>query len=157
MSPTPARSELVYQLHEHPFLKGLDPQFLASLEALTGERTFATGEQVIREGDRANEFLLLIHGKVALELVAPDRPRLSLLTIGPGEIVGWSWLIPPHIWQVDARALKPTRTLVMDGAALCKVLEERPRDAYAFLLRLIPVITRRLEIARIQVMDIHGV
>ena len=151
-----APSEIIHQLREHPFLKGLDPSFLEALEEGVRERHFDTGDTVVREGDPARELLLVIHGKLALELVAPDHPRLSLLTVGPGEIVGWSWLLPPHLWQVDARALKPTRVIAVDGEHLKRVLEERPKDAYQFLLRLLPVLNRRLEIARTQVMDIHG-
>ena len=151
------RRELARELREHPFLQGLDPGFLDAIEGATKEREFATGDPVIREGEPAGELILVLQGKIGLELVAPDRPRLSLLTVGPGEIVGWSWLLPPRIWQVDGRALKATRVLTIDGNALLKVLEDRPKDAYRFMLRLVPVISRRLQIARIQVMDIHAV
>ncbi len=151
------RPDLLGELREHPFLRGMDPGFLKAIEGATQERSFGTGDLVIREGEAAKEMLLVQHGKIGLELVAPDRPRLSLLTVGPGEIVGWSWLIPPHLWLSDGRALKPTRILAIDGATLRAALEDRPKDAYQFMLRLVPVISRRLQIARIQVMDIHGV
>jgi CRP-like cAMP-binding protein len=147
---------LRHELAEHPFLRGLDPEFLELIGGLTTHRSFRTGEEVIREGEPARELLLLTHGKVALELIAPDRPRISLLTVGPGEIVGWSWLVPPHVWQVDGRAVKPTRALAVEGVGLVRLLEDRSSDAYQLMMRLLPVITHRLLVARTQVMDLYA-
>lgn len=150
------RSEALRHLRDHPFMRGLDDAFVEAIGEGTRERNFATGAQVIREGDVANEMLLVVHGKVALEMIAPDRPRLSLLTVGPGELIGWSWLLPPHRWNVDGRALKPTLVLSTEASHLRKLMEADPSNAYAFMLRLLPVMNARLETARIQVMDIHG-
>ena len=90
------------------------------------ERSFDTGELLVREGDPADEFLLVFSGKVALEIVLPGRPRTTIQTLGPGEVIGWSWLFPPHRWRLDARALKPTRALGLAAAHLRAVLERGP-------------------------------
>lgn len=149
-------SGLGHRLAHHAFLEGLSPSFVEALEPGTQARTYRIGEAVIHEGAPAKELLLIEHGKVALEMEAADHPRLTLLTVGPGEVVGWSWLIPPHHWNVDGRALKTTEILAVDGRLIRKLLDDRPEEGMRFLLRLLPVITRRLEIARTQVMDIHG-
>jgi CRP/FNR family transcriptional regulator, cyclic AMP receptor protein len=153
---TSGTSDLTHRLAKHPFLEGLSSAFVKSLEPGTEGRTYGTGEVLIREGTPAKELLLVEHGKVALEMQASDRPRLTLLTVGPGEIVGWSVLIPPHNWNVDGRALKTTEVLAIEGRHLRKAMEADPAQAEKFLLRLLHVLDRRLEIARTQVMDIHG-
>jgi CRP/FNR family transcriptional regulator, cyclic AMP receptor protein len=144
------------ELGAHPFVAGLDHEFLRQIAEGAAERTFRVDETIVREGDPANSFYLLYEGKVALELVVPDRPRRTIQTIGPGEVLGWSWLLPPQRWRLDARALKPTRALSLDAPVLRRVLEARPADGYQFLLRLLPVVTTRLEMTRLQLMDLHG-
>jgi CRP/FNR family transcriptional regulator, cyclic AMP receptor protein len=150
------RASTTLRLEEHPFFRGMDEAFLGRLRGVAYERSFDTGGLLVREGDPAEEFLLVFSGKVALEVVIPDRPRTTIQTVGPGEVLGWSWLVPPRRWSLDARALKPTRVLGLAATDLQAVLDDRPADGYRFLLRLLPVIAERLENTRLQLMDIHG-
>lgn len=143
-------------LDRHPFLHGLSPEVLGAIAARTSRRHYETGATIAREGDPAREFFLIEAGKVALELVPHDRPRLTILTLGPGEVVGWSWLVAPHRWRVDARAVKPTDVLVVDGSGLRSILDAHPTEGYRFLLRLVPVLALRLDATRLQVLDVHG-
>jgi CRP/FNR family transcriptional regulator, cyclic AMP receptor protein len=145
------------RLEEHRFFRGMDPGFLALLATNAYSRSFDPGTLLVREGDPADEFLVVFSGKVALEIIVPGRPRTTVQTVGPGEVIGWSWLFPPHQWRIDARALKPTRTLGFGATHLRAVLEDRPADGYRFLLRLLPVIAQRLENTRLQLLDLHGV
>lgn len=149
---SPPRPELV----AHRFFRGMDPEFITSLDRHAYRRTYDTGALLVREGDKADEFLLLFEGKVALEILVPNRPRTTIQTLGPGEVLGWSWLFPPHRWRLDVRALKPTVALGLAADHLRRVLEERPADGYQFLLRLLPVIAARLENTRLQLLDLHG-
>jgi CRP/FNR family transcriptional regulator, cyclic AMP receptor protein len=150
------RTPAALRLDDHPFFREMDDAFLARLRDAAYERTFETGSLLVREGDPAEEFLLVFSGKVALEIVLPDRPRTTVQTVGPGEVLGWSWLVPPQRWSLDARALKPTRVLGLTAVHLRTVLDERPADGYRFLLRLLPVIAERLENTRLQLMDLNG-
>ena len=66
---------------------------------------FNAGQYLFHEGEPATEFFLIRHGKVALEIAAPGQRRHRLSqTVGEGDIVGLSWLVPPYRWQFDARA-----------------------------------------------------
>jgi hypothetical protein len=38
--------------------------------------------------------------------------------LGPGEVLGWSWLLPPYEWHYSARAAEPTDVVALDGKAL---------------------------------------
>ena len=153
----PPHKEAKLRLGEHPFFEGLSRELIDTLARNATEQSFATGDLLIREGEPANEFRLVTNGKVALEVVAPDRPRLTIQTIGPGEVLGWSWIASPYRWRLDARALKPTKAIVLEAPVLREALEARPSDGYQFLLRLLPVIGQRLENTRMQLLDIHGV
>jgi CRP/FNR family transcriptional regulator, cyclic AMP receptor protein len=141
---------------DHPFFHGLAPGIIELADRHAHELHFAPGEFLIREGDAAHELFLIFRGKVALEIATPDRPRLTIQTIGPREVLGWSWLVAPFHWRFDARAVKETVVLRVDGPPLVRAFEARPEDGYRFLQRLLPVIGERLEMARIQILDIHG-
>jgi len=143
-------------LEHHPFVRGLEPEFLRTVATHTVRRRYDTGATIAREGDPAREFFLIDAGKVALELVPHDRPRLTILTLGPGEVFGWSWLVAPHRWRVDARTLKPTDVLVVAGGELRALLDSHPVEGYQFLLRLVPILALRLDATRLQVLDVHG-
>jgi CRP/FNR family transcriptional regulator, cyclic AMP receptor protein len=148
--------EAKWSLADHRFFQGMDESFLTELSAKAYQRTFDTGALLVREGDPADEFLAIFSGKVALEIVLSDRPARTVQTVGPGEVLGWSWLTPPHRWRFDARALKPTRVVGLAAGHLRMVLEARPSDGYRFLSRLLPVIAERLENTRLQLLDLHG-
>ncbi len=139
-----------------PFLEGFPREFVEALTPLAHERSYEVDTTIVREGAPADAFFLLVSGKVALEVVAHDRPRRTIETIGPGEVLGWSWLVPPYRWRLDARAVKPTRLVAIEGAGLRALLDRQPAEGYRFLLRLLPVVAERLENTRVQLLDLHA-
>jgi CRP/FNR family transcriptional regulator, cyclic AMP receptor protein len=153
---TPAAVDPPLSLSAHPFFTGLPAGLVQRLTPAALERSYEPGELLVRDGDPADRFLLLYEGKAALEVVLPDRPRVTIQTLGGGEVLGWSWLIPPYAWRLDARALKRTRTLELAAPAVRAALDAHPEDGYRFLLQLLPIIAERLENTRLQLMDLHG-
>jgi CRP/FNR family cyclic AMP-dependent transcriptional regulator len=61
---------------------------------------------------------------VALEIVAPGQTPIVIATLGEGEIVGASWLVPPYRWTFDARAVELTRAIGID-ARVCEASARR--------------------------------
>jgi len=153
---TSAPSSDGLRLVDHRFFEGVKGGLPQRLQPLTIERTYELGDMLVREGDIADRFVLIFEGKVALEIVLPDRPRVTIQTLGGGEVLGWSWLLPPPQWWLDARAVKRTRTLEIPAPELRAALDARPEDGYEFLLRLLPVVAQRLDHTRLQLMDLHG-
>lgn len=152
-APDPSLSA---EIASHPLFSGLDPELAREVAAGADEREYAAGDLLAREGTTANCLLLILRGKVALEVGAADRPTLTVQTVGPGEVVGWSWMVSPFRWRFDARAVKSTHVIALDGAVLREVLARRPVWGFAFLLRFLPLIAERLENTRIQLLDIHA-
>lgn len=141
---------------DHPFFLGLDPDLIREATRLATERRFEAGEWIVRDGDPAAWFFLVFHGKVALEVATAEKPHLTIQTVGPGEVLGWSWLVPPYLWRLDARALKRTQVLAIDGPAFRDALAKHPEQGFRFLERLLPILAQRLENTQIQLLDIHG-
>lgn len=143
-------------LAEHPFFQGLPPEDIRLLTGCASNVVFKAGEAVCREGDEANLFYLIRQGRVALEIYAPERGQVTLQTIGAGEVVGWSWLIPPYKWRFDVRAVELVRAIALDGKCLRGKCDENPRLGYELLKRVAQVFTERLLATRLQLLDVYG-
>ena len=144
-------------LREHPFFAGLSDADLHFVAGCARNHRFDAGDYLLREGQAANEFFLIRHGRVALEIAAPGQAPSVLLTPGAGEMVGVSWLAPPYKWMYDARAMELVRAIGIDAACLRNKCEADPRLGYEFSKRLMPVLVRRLHATRLQHLDVYGV
>lgn len=144
-------------LAEHPFLKGLDAQYLKLLVGCASNVRFNAGQFIFREGEEANEFYMIRQGKVALEILGAERGPITVQTVGEGDVLGWSWLIPPYRWRFNARALELTRAIALDGKCLRTKSEEDHNLGYELLKRFASIIVDRLEATRLQLLDVYRV
>src|SRR5205085_9096951 len=121
----------------HAFLHDLPERHRMILAA--GARPFRAeaGELLGREGDSARSFFLIQSGRVVLEMHRPEGITVPLLTVGPGDIIGWSWLVPPHRWQFDSRVLEPAQGIAFDGTWLRDRCEQNYDLGYHLLKQLI--------------------
>ena len=88
----------------HPFLAGLKREQLALLTDCAMATNSKKGQTIFREGEMANRFYLIETGKVVLESSEGLGNPVIIDTIGPGDLLGWSWMLPPYTWQFTARA-----------------------------------------------------
>ena len=144
-------------LAAHPFLKGLESQHLKIIVGCASNVRFDAGQFILREGEEANNFYIIRHGKVSLEIFTPDRGPITIQTIEEGDVLGWSWLIPPYHWHYDALALELTRAIALDGKCLRMKCEQDHDLGYELLKRFAHIITQRLEATRLQLMDVYSV
>jgi CRP-like cAMP-binding protein len=143
-------------LSRHPFFHGLPPEYLTLIAGCAENVHFDTGAYLAREGETANRFFAIRHGRVAVETYVPSRGPVTLQTIGEGEILGWSWLFPPYVWQFDARAREGVRATAFDGACLRAKCDADPVLGYDLMKRLARLVTNRLEATRRQLLDVYG-
>ena len=144
-------------LKQHPFFAGLDDAFCDLVCGCAKNVSFQAGQYLFHEGEPADWFYLLRHGRVALQIAAPGRGALTFQTVSEGEIVGVSWLVPPYRWSNDAKALELTRAIAMDAACLRRKCESDHDLGYEMMKRFTPVLIQRLQAARLQILDVYGV
>jgi len=142
-------------LREHPFFAGLTREHLTLIVGCASNVRFDTGKFIFREGEEANEFYLIRHGKVAVEVYAAERGSITIQTLGEGEVLGWSWLLPPYQWQFDARAVELTRAIALDATCLRKKCEEDHHLGYELLKRFAHLIEERLQAMRLQLLNVY--
>jgi CRP-like cAMP-binding protein len=137
----------------HEFLRGLDRRHLMLLASGARPFTAVPGELLAHEGETAKAFYLIQSGHVALSARAGGRGNVEVQTVGPGEVVGWSWLVPPHRWQFEARAKDAVAGLAFDAAWLRQQCEEDHQLGYYLLRHLVTVLAGRLAATRRKLLD----
>jgi CRP-like cAMP-binding protein len=137
------------RLAQHPFLAGLIPAQLPVLRASAMAAEFKAGEVIFRAGDPANRFYLVEEGRVTLESSAAGSPAV-IQTIGPGDVLGWSWLFPPYLWNFDARAETETRAIFLYATRLREECEQDHNLGYELMKRMSAVMLERLQATRRQ-------
>jgi CRP-like cAMP-binding protein len=150
------KDDLTEIMRQHPFLAGLQDEYMSTLIGCASNVRFAEGAYIIQEGETANKFFMIRTGRVALEIGLPGRAALRIQTVGPGEILGWSWLISPYRWHFGGVAVLETRAIALDGECLRIKCEKEPAFGYEMLKRLSQVMERRLEATRLQLLDLYG-
>jgi CRP-like cAMP-binding protein len=139
-----------------PVFTGMKPEHLALMAGCASNARFEAGEFVGRQGEPADRFWIVRQGCVAIEIHAPGRGTVTIETIGENEVLGWSWLLPPHQWHFDARALTATRALALDGRCLRAKFSTDHELGYEVMRRFAPLIAQRLEATSIQLLDVYG-
>ena|ERR1700690_2347782 len=141
---------------QHPFFTGLEPSYMGLVVGCASNRRFKAGDYIFKEGSEANEFYLIRSGRVALEIFAPQRTPIVVETLGEGEILGWSWLIPPYFRKFHARAAEDTAAIALDGKCLRTKCEQNHDLGYELLKRFAKIIAQRLESTRFQLLDVYA-
>lgn len=143
-------------LAEHPVLQGLAPAHLDLIVGCASNVRFNPGEFIFRAGQEANHFYVVRSGRVSVETFAPQRGAITIETVADGELLGWSWLIPPFQWHFDARALNLTRAVALDARCLRGKCDADPALGYELLKRFSQVMEQRLEATRLQLLDLYA-
>ena len=143
-------------LRDHPFLRGLEPEYLALLAGCAANVRFREGSFLFREGDPAGQCFLIREGKMALEIAAPGRGSIIVQTLGAGDVTGFSWLLEPHQWEFDGRAVEPVRALALDGTCLRGKCTDDPRLGFELTQLFARLAIRRLQATRLRLLDVYG-
>jgi len=142
-------------LKSHPFFRDLDESSLQLLAGCAINRVYHPGSYIFRSGEEANEFYLLRSGLVDVEIEANGQQPIVLQTVGEGEILGWSWLLPPYFWHFDARVQEEVRVLVLDGRCIRNKCENNHTLGFEMLKRFSKIMESRLESTRLQLLDVY--
>ena len=143
-------------LAAHPFFKGMEPVYHQLFVDCASNVRFEAGEYIFREGEVANQFYLIRHGRVAVEVSTPERGSVIIQSLGEGDVLGWSWMMPPFRWHFDARAVELTRAIALDGRCLRERSEEDHDLGFQLMRRAAQVMEERFQATRLQLLDIYG-
>jgi CRP/FNR family transcriptional regulator, cyclic AMP receptor protein len=140
----------------HPFFEGLPGTDLDLIAGCGTNVHFAPGATLFSEGAPADTFYVLRRGRVAVETHAPEQTVIVLATHGGGDVLGWSWIFPPHRWTFDARAVDDTSAIALDGGCLRTKCDDDSGLGYRLMRRFARLMTDHLAATRLQLLDLYG-
>jgi CRP-like cAMP-binding protein len=122
--------------------------------------SFPAGARIFQEGSKADRFWTVITGLVALDVHVhvhvPGRRAATVDAIGQGELLDWSWLVPPHTWQLGAEAHGPVHALEFDATAVRTLIEEDPVLGLSITSCVATVVGNRLQSTQTRLLDLYG-
>lgn len=153
MNQTP---DLITELREIPWLEELDDKHLENLVSIAHVRTVGAAEELFREGGIEQFMYIVLDGRIALEMFVPNRGRVRIFTVEPTEIVGWSCVMPVAHRIATAKAVLPSRLMAFEGQKLRELCDADHELGYFLMLHLATVITQRLMVTRLQLLDMFA-
>jgi CRP-like cAMP-binding protein len=135
-------------LRAQPLLDGLSDWQLERLAAHGHRSMFHAGCRIFHEGEPAERMWLIVAGKVVVDTRTAEDEQAVVDTLGPGAMLGWSWLLPPHRWHFGAVAVETTQTIELDGSSVRELCHNDPLLGYQLALAVVRVVTDRLQATR---------
>ncbi|MCY0939760.1 cyclic nucleotide-binding domain-containing protein [Streptomyces antarcticus] len=115
--------------------------------------------RAVKERWRADRFWIIENGTVDLDMHVPGHRAAVVDTLASGELLGWSWMVPPYIWHLGATATRPVRALEIDATAVRELCKENSAVGSAASIAVAAVTAQRLSSARTRILDLfapHG-
>jgi CRP-like cAMP-binding protein len=153
-------------LRHYPFFAGLSHEQILSLAKVGNKLEVQAGHYFFHEGDRLDSYYLIMEGAIALVIDVPaldvthqlaDQLTGELQTkdvvisaIGPGEVFGWSSLVPPYMATVSGKATTPGRVIAFNSQESLEIFEDDCRFGYLMLKKVAQILRDRLRAIRIE-------
>ena len=137
-------------LAAHPFLHGMSRDQLAVLATTASDVTFNARHRIFADGGNATRFWLIQSGRVSLDLHIPGEGPVIIGTVGLGELLGWSWLVPPYTWAFGAVTATRIEAFQFDAPAVRDHCAADPALGYELTRRMTLVLAKRLQATRLR-------
>jgi len=135
---------------------GIDPSCRDDLASRMSFRDVAEGTILFRENSVRDDLLLVVSGRVALEMNVPGRGSVRILSLGDGDLVGWSAVLAKGVMTTSAVALAQTRLAVFSATEIKALCDRRPEIGYPLMRHIAQSLANRLVATRLQLLDLFG-
>jgi CRP/FNR family cyclic AMP-dependent transcriptional regulator len=118
---------------------------LSQLALIARRERFDAGEVIFTEGEPTPFLAVVVDGVV--DLTSQGRP---VLTVEPGDIVGWSTVVTPHRATTTATARTDVDAVLLPAGELRPLLKANSEVAAEVYHRILSSLAHRLQVARMQ-------
>ncbi|MGW0080838.1 cyclic nucleotide-binding domain-containing protein [Streptomyces sp. NPDC003393] len=123
------------------------------LMELAKEVSFPEDTRIFEAGGTADRFWVIRSGAVHLDQQVTPLRRVTVASLGAGDLLGWSWLFPPYEWDFGAEAFSPVRAYEFDGPAVMALCVEDPLLGLSLVRTVAEILAHRLETTRVRLME----
>lgn len=124
--------------------EGLNSDQLKKVAAIAKERAFNASDRVFKEGDRGDEFFVIMSGKVRISKNVPGVGEEALAILEPGAYFGEMALIDDTPRSADAVAHIPATLAVIKRDQLDELMFTDKEIAYVLLWTFVRTLSERL-------------
>jgi CRP/FNR family transcriptional regulator, cyclic AMP receptor protein len=149
-------ASVIVTLNHTWFGSELAPETQQRLARLGKIVEFEPDEVILQEGEEPTEIGILISGRLALRTLVPERGPVTILSVEPGDIFGWSAVLAGTAAQSTVVATESSSALVIDGPTIRAALKEDHALAASLYPRLLQAVGRRLRATRLQLLDLFA-
>ncbi|MFZ5477372.1 MAG: cyclic nucleotide-binding domain-containing protein [Myxococcota bacterium] len=139
-----------------PLARALSDGDRAKLAGIATLEELHAGATIFREGDDSAAVYLVAEGRISLSMRLPGRPEVTLLTLGPGELAGWSALTGAPLVVATGRAVERVVLIRLPRDSLLALCDQDHDIGYAVIRLAFGEVTRRLQETRLQLLDMFA-
>jgi CRP-like cAMP-binding protein len=122
--------------------RAMSKSFVKKIMNVSTTESYEQGDLLFQQGDLANQFYILLKGRIKLTL--GETGRSVYIVSHAGEAFGWSSLIDRETYTASAECTTPAKLLRFDQEKVLKILEEDPANGLVFFKRLADILGNRL-------------
>ncbi len=133
----------------------LEESEIKALATLAEEERYKAGEFIFYEGDPATKMYLLLEGQVEMMMNtdAEGTRREVVMTVGPGEVFGWSSLVEPYQLTASAHCATPVRVVAIPAPGLRALMTVSCTLGFRLMQKACQVASARLRATRVQLLS----
>lgn len=133
------------ELAKLPIFNNFSVKQIQQIKPLMEFCSFPADMVIFEQGDRADNFYILISGEIALRFKPYDGPALVISKITPGGVFGWSAALNRESYSSTAVTTTEIQAIRLKSSDLKKLCSSDPVLGALFLDRLVGVISERLQ------------
>jgi CRP-like cAMP-binding protein len=126
-------------------MQRLTDPLLEKVRPMVESRFYEDRDVIFREGEKAQNFFMLLKGKILLEVQASEAMMIVLGAVKAGYSFGWSGLIPGEAYTTYAIAAEPSEVLVMEGGRFLALMEKDHAIGFRIMQGVVNILKKRLE------------
>jgi CRP/FNR family cyclic AMP-dependent transcriptional regulator len=144
-------------LRNVPLFSGLEESELERLARVAGRRRVGRGEQVVRAGETADAFLIMLTGRAKVTNFDEEGREVILAWLGPGEFFGEMGLIDDSPRSASVIAVENCELMVLGKQEFQRCMQ----DNFQVAQKLMQILVRRLReadrhIESLALLDVYG-
>jgi len=143
-------NETIQFLREHPVFHRLSEKYLEELSSHMSVISLSPRETLFEEGQEADAFYLVMEGTVELTARISGDEDQWIQLVDVGEVIGWSWLVPPYRWTFSARTREGAMLMRFDARAVRDMCDRDPVFGYGTMKQICALMLERLHTVRTQ-------
>jgi CRP-like cAMP-binding protein len=138
-------------IRRYPFFSNFTLEQIVFLAKVAEEKSVQIDHYFSHEGEELDTLYLILEGEISAIITLPqDNREVTLNTLGPDEIFGWSSLVPPYTANIGTKTVVPSRVVAFDARELRKIFNEDHHFGYLMMIKIAQLIKSQLDALRIE-------